>query len=102
VDHQLDSLVEKYASVLTALRKSCLVRTVEVHKGCLFVHAEAASEAHRTGLLRRFHMDELIDLRIAVSVNPALQLAGLNGRLVTGVGSIGRVGGALEVGPQSE
>lgn len=68
----------------------------------LFVHAEATSEAHRTRLLRGFHMEELMDLRIAVSVNPALQLAELNARLTTGVGSIGSVGGALEVRSKSE
>ena len=57
------------------------------------MHAEAASEALRTRLLR--DVSDTADLRIAVTVNSTLSLAEANGRLATGIGSVGTVGGAL-------
>ena len=102
MNNQPDCLIQKYASILLALRTSCFVRSVEVQKGCLFVHAEIASEALRTRLLRDFETEGLSDLRVAVSVNPALRLAEVNGRLATGVGTIGALGGGLEVGAKLE
>jgi hypothetical protein len=97
VDNQLECLVDKYASVLLRLRASGVVRSVEVRMGCLFVHAETASEALRTRLLGDIQREERSDLRIAVTVNLALPIAEVNGRLATGVGTVGTVGGALGI-----
>ena len=100
MENQLQSLLERHAPVLLKLRTLGIVRSVEVQRGCLFVHAEAASEALRTQILRDHQTDDMADLRIAVTVNSALSLAEVNGSLATGVGTLGNVGGALEVGPK--
>ena len=100
MDNQLESLVEKHASALLKLRTSAIVRSIEVKRDCLFVHAEAASEAVRTQLLRDIETEDTPDLRIAVTVNSAPPLAEVNGRLATGVGTVGAVGGALVPGTE--
>jgi hypothetical protein len=97
---EIDHFVEKHASALRTLRMSGVVRKVEVKGGCLFVHAEAGSERIRTLLLREIKSRCLTDLRVSVTVNPALLLAELHGKLATGVATVGLIGGSLQVGPK--
>jgi hypothetical protein len=81
---------------------SGVVRKVQVKNGCVFVHAEAGSERIRAGLLRAINSNTRTDLRVSVTVNPALLSAELHGKLATGVGSVGIIGGALSlhIGPK--
>jgi hypothetical protein len=95
---ELDYFVEKHASVLATLRTAGVVRSVDVQRRCLFVHAEAGSERIRAGPMRAIKTKSLTDLEVFITVNPALPLAEANGELATGVGTVGTMGGALDIG----
>lgn len=71
MDNRLDTLIERHASVLLKLRAEGIVRSVEVQSGCLFVHAEAVSEALRNRVLREIQTEDMADLRIVVTANSA-------------------------------